>query len=135
MEVGLTRGANTAKRLEVLLDDAEHAVIEGAAQRQGISSWGWVRNMLSDAIRYEKDRTERKRKALELAAQPNFPTGDIADAAKDFSRTEHFITRPARFLNGGQALKAGCSPLAYQVVRFGANVMGRFAHPLSGCCV
>ena len=33
--------------------------------------------MLRDAPRYELDRAERKRKALEKAAQCNHPTADI----------------------------------------------------------
>ena len=66
-----------AKRLEVLLDNSEYAVIEEAARRQGISVSDWVRHMLRDAPRYERDRAERKRKALERAAQYNHPTADI----------------------------------------------------------
>ena len=66
-----------AKRLEVLLDNSEYAVIEEAARRQGISVSDWVRHMLRDAPRYERDRAERKRKALERAAQYDHPTADI----------------------------------------------------------
>ena len=40
-----------AKRLEILLDDAEYAAIEEAARRQGISASEWVRHMLHDAPR------------------------------------------------------------------------------------
>ena len=65
------------KRLEVLLDDAEYAAIEEAARRQGISVTQWVRFMLRDAPRYERDRAERKRKALKEASKHNFPTADI----------------------------------------------------------
>ena len=66
-----------AKQLEILLDDAEYAAVEEAARRQGISVPEWVRYMLRDAPRYERDRAERKRKALEKAAQCNHPTADI----------------------------------------------------------
>ena len=65
------------KRIEVLLDDAEYAAVEEEARRQGISVPDWVRHMLRDAPRYERDRAERKRKALEKAAQCNHPTADI----------------------------------------------------------
>ena len=65
------------KRIEILLDDAEYAVVEEAARRQGISVSAWVRHMLRDAPRYEKDRAERKRKVLAEAAKHNFPTADI----------------------------------------------------------
>ena len=65
------------KRIEVLLDDAEYAAIEEAARRQGISVTQWVRFMLRDAPQYERDRAERKRKALEEASKHNFPTADI----------------------------------------------------------
>ena len=66
-----------AKRLEILLDDAEYAAIEEAARRQGISVSEWVRYMLRDAPQYERNRAERKREALKRAAQYNHPTADI----------------------------------------------------------
>ena len=65
------------KRLEILLDDAEYAVVEEAARRQGISVSDWARHMLRDAPRYERDRAERKRKALAKGLQCNHPTADI----------------------------------------------------------
>ena len=66
-----------AKRLEIPLDDPEYVAIDEAARRQGISVSEWVRHMLRDAPRYEQNRAERKRKALERAAQYNHPTADI----------------------------------------------------------
>ena len=66
-----------AKQLEILLDDAEYAAIEEAARRQGISVSEWVRYMLRDAPRYERDRAERKRRALAKGLLCNHPTADI----------------------------------------------------------
>ena len=66
-----------AKLLEILVDDAKYAAIEEAARRQQVSVPESARYVLRDAPRYERDRAERKRKALERAAQYNHPTADI----------------------------------------------------------
>lgn len=80
-----------AKRLEILLDDAEYAAIEEAARRQGISVSEWVRQALRDARqaeltgakpkrdaqRNDPERIARKLQALEELSQHNFPTADI----------------------------------------------------------
>lgn len=71
-----------AKRLEILLDDAEYAAIEEAARRQGISVSDWVRHMLRDAPRYERDRAERKRKALERARSTIIPPPTLTRCCK-----------------------------------------------------
>ena len=78
-----------AKRLEILLDDAEYAAIEEAARRQGISVSDWVRHMLRDAPRYELDRAGQKRTALERAAQYNHPTADIDQMLSRDKRRVH----------------------------------------------
>ena len=72
-----------AKRLEILLNDAEYAAVQEAARRQGICVSDWVRHMLRDAPRYEFDRAKRKRKALEKAAQCNHPTADIEQMLRE----------------------------------------------------
>ena len=66
-----------AKRLEILLGDAEYAAIEEAAKRRQVSVSEWVRYMLRDAPRYEQDRAERKRRALAKGVRCNHPTADI----------------------------------------------------------
>ena len=38
---------------------------------------GLVRHVLRDPPRYERDRAERERKALEKAAKYNHPTADV----------------------------------------------------------
>ena len=78
------------KRLEVLLDDAEYAAIEEAAERRQVSVSEWVRQALRDTRQAEltevrrkpdnhkgPERIARKLKALERAAQYNHPTADI----------------------------------------------------------
>ena len=79
------------KRLEILLNDTEYAVICEAAERQQISVPEWVRQALRDtrqaeltgaqpkrdAQRNDPERIARKLQALERAAQCNHPTADI----------------------------------------------------------
>ena len=80
-----------AKRLEILLNDVEYAVIEEAAQHQQMSVSDWVRQALRytrqaeltgakpnlNAQRKDPERIARKLQALERAAKHNFPTADI----------------------------------------------------------
>ena len=66
-----------AKRLQVLLDEAEYAAIHDAAQRQRMSVSEWVRQALCVARRTNQDEVERKLQALEKASQCNHPTADI----------------------------------------------------------
>ena len=79
-----------AKRLEILLDDAEYAAVEEAAKRRQVSVSEWVRQALRDTRQAEltearrkpdsqkdPERIARKLKALERAAQYNHPTADI----------------------------------------------------------
>ena len=79
------------KRLEILLNDTEYAVICEAAERQQISVPEWVRQALRDtrqaeltgaqpnrdAQRNDPDRIARKLQALEELSQQNYPTADI----------------------------------------------------------
>ena len=80
-----------AKRLEILLNDVEYAVIEEAAERQQMSVSEWVRQALRDtrqaeltgakpkrdAQRNDPERIARKLQALERASKLNYPTADI----------------------------------------------------------
>ncbi|MCY3690414.1 MAG: ribbon-helix-helix protein, CopG family [Chloroflexota bacterium] len=79
-----------AKRLEILLDDAEYAAVEEAAKRRQVSVSEWVRQALRDTRQAEltevmrkpdsekdPERIARKLKALEEASKHNLPTADI----------------------------------------------------------
>ena len=80
-----------AKRLEILLDDAEYAAAEEAAQHQEMSVSEWVRKALRDTRQAElasserkpdskrdnPDRIAKKLQALEEAAQHSHPTAHI----------------------------------------------------------
>ena len=80
-----------AKRLEILLNDVEYAVICDAAQRQQMSVSEWVRQALRytrqaeltgakpnlNAQRKDPERIARKLQALERASKLNHPTADI----------------------------------------------------------
>ena len=66
-----------AKRLRVLLDEAEYAAIHEAAHRQQMSVSEWVRQALCVARRTNQDEVERKLQTLEKALQCNHPTADI----------------------------------------------------------
>ncbi len=80
-----------AKRLEILLNDMEYAVICDAAERRQLSVSDWVRQALRytrqaeltgakpkrDAQRNDPDRIAKKLQALERASKLNHPTADI----------------------------------------------------------
>ena len=80
-----------AKRLEILLNDTEYAVICEAAERRQMSVSDWVRQALRDARqaeltgaepkrdaqRNDPDRIAKKLQALERASKLNHPTADI----------------------------------------------------------
>ena len=80
-----------AKRLEILLNDTEYAVICEAAERRQMSVSEWVRQALRnarqaeltgsepnrDAQRNDPDRIARKLQALERASKLNHPTANI----------------------------------------------------------
>ena len=94
-----------AKRLEILLNDTEYAVICDAAQRQQMSVSEWVRQAMRytrqaeltgakpnlNAQRKDPERIARKLQALEKAAQHNFPTADIDQMLQEIK--DGYMTR------------------------------------------
>ena len=72
-----------AKRLQVLLDEAEYLEIRRAAERERMSIAEWVRQSLRSARRGEAERVSTKLRALADAVAHDFPTGDIEEVLGD----------------------------------------------------
>ncbi len=72
-----------AKRLQVLLDEAEYASIQNTARLQGLSVAEWVRQSLRNAQHGSPESIEAKLRAVAKAAQHEFPTADIDDMLRE----------------------------------------------------
>lgn len=72
-----------AKRLQVLLSEAEYLEIRLAAESEGMTIAEWVRQSLRSARRGEAERVSTKLRALVDAMAHDFPTGDIAEVLGD----------------------------------------------------
>ena len=72
-----------ARRLQILLDEAEHLEIRKAAERQGLSIAEWVRQTLRTARRAETEKVSAKLRAVADAAAHDFPTGEIEEMLGD----------------------------------------------------
>ena len=72
-----------AKRLHVLLDEAEYVEIREAAAREPLSVAGWVRQSLRQARSEQAGGVEAKLRALADAASHEYPTGDIEEMLDD----------------------------------------------------
>ena len=72
-----------AKRLQVLVDEAEYLEIRRAAERERMSIAEWVRQSLRSARRGEAARASTKLRALADAVAHDFPTGDIDEVLGD----------------------------------------------------
>ena len=67
-----------AKRLQVILQDAEYREIQRVARSRHMSLAEWVRQALEGARREEpRGSTSQKLEAVRLAAQHEFPTANI----------------------------------------------------------
>lgn len=80
-----------AKRLQVLLDEAEYLEIRRAAERERMSIAEWVRQSLRSARRSEAERVSTKLRALADAVAHDFPTGDIEEVLGDID-AGHTVT-------------------------------------------
>ena len=80
-----------AKRLQVLLDEAEYLEIRRAAERERMSIAEWVRQSLRSARRGEAERVSTKLRALADAVAHDFPTGDIEEVLGDID-AGHAVT-------------------------------------------
>ena len=66
------------KRLRLILEESEYREIQRAARSRHMSISAWVRQTLAHACRQEPlGDTEKKLEAVRVAAQHQFPTGDI----------------------------------------------------------
>ena len=69
-----------AKRLQVILQDAEYREIQRTARSRHMSIAAWVRRALDMARRREPGTdTGKKLEAIRAAARYDFPLGDIDD--------------------------------------------------------
>ena len=67
-----------SKRLQVVLDDAEFAVIRDVASSEGKTVSEWVRTVLREARRgLPAGDQARKLAAVRAAARHDFPTADV----------------------------------------------------------
>jgi predicted transcriptional regulator len=67
-----------AKRLQVILQDAEYREIQQVARARRMTVTEWVRQALAAARRYEPlEDARRKLGFLREAARQDFPTADI----------------------------------------------------------
>jgi len=67
-----------AKRLQVILQDAEYREIQRVARSRHMSLAEWVRQALEGARREEpRGNMSQKLEAVRLAAQHEYPTADI----------------------------------------------------------
>lgn len=79
-----------AKRLQVLLKDAEYLEIQQAAESERMSIAEWVRQSLRTARRAEAERVSSKLRALADAVAHDFPTGDIEEILGDIEAGRSF---------------------------------------------
>jgi len=67
-----------SKRLQVLLEDDELAVVQEAARRQRLTTAEWVRRSLRSTLEQQRSPdASDKLEALAVASQYSFPTADI----------------------------------------------------------
>jgi len=67
-----------AKRLQVILQDPEYREVQRAARSRHMSIAEWVRQALASARRQEPvGSVSKKLESIRIAAQHEFPAGDI----------------------------------------------------------
>jgi hypothetical protein len=76
-----------AKRLQVLLEDAEWRDLQRAARAERTTVAEWVRRALRSARRQASPKdTDRKLSAIRRAAGHGFPTADLAQMNAEIER-------------------------------------------------
>jgi hypothetical protein len=76
-----------AKRLQVILQDAEYREIQRTAAAQRLSIAAWVRQALSAARRREPvGNVGKKLDSVRAAARHSYPTADINDMLAEIER-------------------------------------------------
>jgi hypothetical protein len=74
-------------RLQVVMDEAEHEAIRGAARARGITVSEWVRETLREARRkVPSGDAERKLAAIRAADRFAYPTADIDQMVAEIER-------------------------------------------------
>jgi hypothetical protein len=69
-----------AKRLQVILQDPEYREMQRAARSRHMSLAEWVRQALESARRQEPlGSAGKKLDSIRIAAQHEYPAGDVAD--------------------------------------------------------
>lgn len=76
-----------SRRLQVLVDEAELAVLREAAEREGLNLSAWSRRVLGEAARRKPSRSAaRKLEAVRAAVENDFPAPDIEQMNVEISR-------------------------------------------------
>ncbi len=76
-----------AKRLQVILDDAEMRDVRRVARSQGTTVAEWVRQTLRAARRREPiEGASRKLEAVRSAARHDFPTADLDQMRREIAQ-------------------------------------------------
>ncbi len=84
-----------AKRLQVILQDAEYREIQRVARSRRMSLAEWVRQALQGARREEpRGRISQKLEAVRRAAQHEYPTGDIDQMLAEIESGYRPVERP-----------------------------------------
>jgi hypothetical protein len=84
-----------AKRLQVILQDAEYREIQRVARSRRMSLAEWVRQALEGARREEpRGSLSQKLEAVRLAAQHEYPTSDIGQMLAEIESGYTAVKRP-----------------------------------------
>lgn len=84
-----------AKRLQVILQDAEYREIQRAARSRHMSLAEWVRQALEGARREEpRGNPGQKLEAVRLAAQHEYPTANIDQMLAEIESGYTLVKRP-----------------------------------------
>lgn len=74
-------------KLEVLLDEAEHAQLCRLAQRKGLTVADWIRDSIRTAARQQPTKTkEKKLAAIRSASRHGAPIADIDQMLAEIER-------------------------------------------------
>ena len=84
-----------AKRLQVILTDPEYREIQRVARSRHMSLAEWVRQALESARRQEPTGSMGKKlESIRMAAQHEFPAGDIEHMLAEIERGYGAAVRP-----------------------------------------
>ena len=75
--------ASSSQGCDNSINEAEYLEIRRAAESEGMTIVGWVRQSLRSARRGEAERVSAKLRALADAVAHDFPTGDVEEILGD----------------------------------------------------